>query len=101
MYHVAIYVYKSYLISVGRIHYISFLITFVSAFWGLHPRKLTWIPKMIVWKMYLLLNMAIFGIYVKVLGCTKKLPTSTGLGQLGPPRVDVPPLLYMHGVMVG
>ena len=35
----------------------------------IHPRKLTWIPKMMVWKRWLLLNMAIFGIYVKFLGC--------------------------------
>ena len=35
-----------------------------------HPRKLTWIPKMMVWKRYLPLNMAIFGIYVSFRGCT-------------------------------
>ena len=34
----------------------------------LHPRKLTWIPKMMVWKRGLLSNMAIFGIYVRFLG---------------------------------
>ena len=33
------------------------------------PRKLTWRPKMMVWKRWLLLNMAIFGIYVKFQGC--------------------------------
>ncbi len=35
----------------------------------IHPGKLTWIPKMMIWKMYLILNMVIFGIYVKFLGC--------------------------------
>ena len=34
------------------------------------PKKLTWIPKMMVWKRWLPLNMAIFGIYVKFLACT-------------------------------
>ena len=34
-----------------------------------HPRKLTWIPNMMVWKRWLLLNMAIFGIYVSFPGC--------------------------------
>ena len=29
---------------------------------GLHPRKLTWIPKMMVWKRWFLLNKVIFGI---------------------------------------
>ena len=42
----------------------------------LHPRKLTWIPKMMVWKRWLLYYMAIFGISVKFLGCiTYKLST--------------------------
>ena len=36
----------------------------------LHPRKLTWIPKMMVCKRSLLLDIAIFGIYV-----SKKSPT--------------------------
>ena len=36
----------------------------------LHPRKLTWIPKMMVCKRWFPLNMAIFGIYVKFLGST-------------------------------
>ena len=35
----------------------------------IHPGKLTWIPKMMVWKRWFLLNMAIFGIYVKFPGC--------------------------------
>ena len=35
---------------------------------GLHSRKLTGIPKMMVWKRWLLVNMAIFGIYVEFLG---------------------------------
>ena len=34
----------------------------------IHPGKLTWIPKMMVWKRWCLLNMAIFGIYVKFPG---------------------------------
>ena len=34
-------------------------------FGRVHSRKLTWIPKMMVWKRWFLLNMAIFGIYVK------------------------------------
>ena len=34
----------------------------------IHTSKLTWIPKMMVWKRGFLLNMAIFGIYVKFLG---------------------------------
>ena len=29
---------------------------------SLHPRKLTWIPKLMMWKRWLLLNMAIFGL---------------------------------------
>ncbi len=33
------------------------------------PQKLRWIPKMMVWKRRLLLNMAMLGIYVKFLGC--------------------------------
>ena len=32
------------------------------------PEKLAWIPKIMVWKRWFLLNMAIFGIYVKSLG---------------------------------
>ena len=37
--------------------------------WGsIHPRKLTWISKMMAWKRWFLLNMAIFGIYVRFLG---------------------------------
>ena len=32
--------------------------------------KLTWMPKMMVWEMYLLLNITIFGIYAKLVGCT-------------------------------
>ena len=40
----------------------------VKALRELHPRKLTWIPKMMVWKRWFLLNMAIFGIYVGFLG---------------------------------
>lgn len=40
----------------------------------LHPRKLAWIPNMMVWKTWLLLSMAIFGIYLKFLGC--KYPVS-------------------------
>ena len=39
---------------------------------GLHPRKLTWIPKMMVWKRWFVLNMVIFGIYVKFLGGTNQ-----------------------------
>ena len=35
----------------------------------MRPRKLTWIPKMKVWKMHFLLKMAILGIYVAFLGC--------------------------------
>ena len=35
---------------------------------GIHPQKLTWIPKMMMWKRYLLLNKAIFGIYVRFSG---------------------------------
>ncbi len=31
----------------------------------LHPQKPTWIPKMTVWKRWLLLHMAILGIYLK------------------------------------
>ena len=38
----------------------------------LHSRKLTWIPKMMVWKRYLPLKMAMFGIYVRFLGCIPK-----------------------------
>ena len=34
----------------------------------IHPRKLTWIPKMMVWERRFLLNIAIFGIYVRFLG---------------------------------
>ena len=33
-----------------------------------HPRKLTWIHKMMVWKRWSPLNMAVFGIYVRFLG---------------------------------
>ena len=44
---------------------------------GIHPWKLTWIPKMIVWKWWLLLNMAIFGIYVKFL---RDIPSSKNHG---------------------
>ncbi len=32
------------------------------------PRKLTWLPKMMVWKMYLLSNVAILGIDAKFRG---------------------------------
>ena len=39
---------------------------------GLHPRKLTWMPKMMVWKRGVLLNMVMFGIYVKFLGGTNQ-----------------------------
>ena len=39
---------------------------------ALHPRKPTWIPKMMVWKRWSPLNMAIFGIYVRFLGGKKK-----------------------------
>jgi len=34
---------------------------------SLHPRKLTWMPKMMVWKRWSPLNMAIFGIYESML----------------------------------
>ena len=37
--------------------------------WNIHSRKLTWIPKMMVWKRYLPSKMAILGIYVRFLGC--------------------------------
>ena len=40
------------------------------SFFQWHPWKLT-IPKMMHWKMYMLLNMAICGIYDKFLGCNK------------------------------
>ena len=36
---------------------------------ALRPRKPTWILKMTVWKRWFLLSMAVFGIYVKFLGC--------------------------------
>ena len=39
---------------------------------NLHSRKQTWIPKMMVWKRWLLLNMAIFRIYVSFPGCMCK-----------------------------
>ena len=45
----------------------------------LHPRKLTWIPKMMVWKRWFLLNMAIFGIHVIFLGCTYHAQESSSL----------------------
>ena len=50
----------------------------------IHSRKLTWIPKMMVWKRYLPLNMAIFGIYARFLGCKPFTSgmTSTNLGKL-------------------
>ncbi len=35
----------------------------------LHPRELTWIPKMMVWKRQLPLKMAILGIYFRFLEC--------------------------------
>ena len=35
----------------------------------IHPRKLTWIPKMMVWKRQLPLKIAILGIYVRFLEC--------------------------------
>ena len=38
----------------------------------IHPRKLTWIPKMMVWKRQFPLKIAICGIYVRFLGCTYK-----------------------------
>ena len=38
-------------------------------FRGVHPRKLTKIPKMMVCKRWLLSNMAICGLYVKLQGC--------------------------------
>ena len=36
---------------------------------SLIPRKLTWIPKIMLCKRWLLSNMTIFGIYVRFLGC--------------------------------
>ena len=49
----------------------------------LDPRKLTWIPKMMVWKRWFLLNMAFFGIYVKFLGgsgsCSLRILLTLGL----------------------
>ena len=41
---------------------------FISTKKVLHPGKPTWIPKMMLWKRWFLLNMAIFGIYVRFLG---------------------------------
>ena len=35
----------------------------------IHPRKLTWIPKMMVWKRQLASKIAIVGIYVRFLEC--------------------------------
>ena len=34
----------------------------------LHPRKLTWIPNMMVWKRWFILNMAVLGIQVSFWG---------------------------------
>ena len=42
----------------------------------LHPRKTNgWLPKMMAWKRWLLLNVAILGIYVKFLGCISMVKT--------------------------
>ena len=38
------------------------------SFQRIHPRKLIWIPKMMVWKRWFLFNMATLGIYVRFLG---------------------------------
>lgn len=40
---------------------------------NLHSRKLTWIDKIMVWKSNSLENVAIFGSYVRFLGCNQKL----------------------------
>ena len=44
-------------------------VRFQVKFWeGTPPKTNGWIPKMMVWKRWFLLNMAIFGIYVRFLG---------------------------------
>ena len=47
------------------------------------------IPKMMVWKLYLLSNMAFLGIHVKFCGCTRKKPNIRDLGsELVHPKMD-------------
>ena len=57
----------------------------------IHPRKLTWIPKMMVWKWWFLLKMAIFGIHVRFRWCNFTLHTfvSTVLGKSFFTNLDV------------
>ena len=47
----------------------SFFRSILSKYKLLHPRKLTWILKMMVCNLWLLLNMAILDIYVRFRGC--------------------------------
>ncbi len=67
----------------------------------LHPRKLTWIPKMMVWKRYPSFKMAIFGIYVRFLECIP-IPESLGLYEwyirIHPQelRMDLPQTIQKH-----
>ena len=47
---------------------VNLLLVSGSGFLTLRPWKLTWIPKTMVWKMWFLLYMTLFGIYIKFLG---------------------------------
>ena len=48
----------------------------------IHPRKLTWIPKMMIWKRWLLLNMAILVSMLNFWGVTLHLPLVLGSIQI-------------------
>ena len=63
----------------------------------IYPRKLTWIPKIMVWKRWFLLNMAILGIYVKFLGCTLNTLLETNSKSTG---ILLGPSLFFQGRIV-